>query len=506
MEFTLDSNVIVPPLVHRYEKGDWTLLYDPRNQAVVRANPHGLLVVEAVARHPKLGDAVAYIAAIHHLELERVTAPVIEFVADLINAGFLHLEEYRPRSFRLRDELQPPSSIYIQNTEKCNLKCVYCYNAEVRDFFLRAHPQMDTQQMKWVVDQVADFGIPQVNFCGGEPTLRDDLLEVAEHARSRGRFVTMVSNGRADSDEFTTAAARLFDVIWISLDSHRPEIMQLHRGEGAYEHAVNSLRKLARVPDRRATVVVSAVISHLNWQEFAELRRFCLEDLGVDRFRATTYSPGSPPEVQEEWPLQPPPFIRDPSLPLPGEVALSDFADQMGLEAELAFDRARHTLVGGSLRRNHCGMALGELAMLSNGDVFPCQLLCKPQFLAGNVFDQPLEQIYRASPVLARLRRISVERVAGCCTCDMRYVCGGSCRANAMEMHGSLESHNTFQCEFLHRNATDSLWLDSLIPIKELAQTRERYRSAKEKLRAADAASREGSAAAAAAGRVVASC
>jgi radical SAM protein with 4Fe4S-binding SPASM domain len=281
--------------------------------------------------------------------------------------------------------------------------------------------------------------------------------------------------------------------------------MKLHRGEGAYEHAVNSLRKLTRVPERRATIVVSAVISHLNWEEFAELRAFCLEDLGVDRFRATTFAPGCPTSLQDEWPLQPPPFIRDPSLPLPREAALSDFADQIGTEAELKFDRARHTLVGGSLRRNHCGMGIGELAMLSNGDVFPCQLLCKPQFLAGNVFDQPLEQIFRTSPVLSRLRQVTVDEVPGCSTCDMRYSCGGSCRANAMEMHGNIESHNTFQCEFLHRNAIDLLWQDSLIPVKELAQTRERYQSAKQKLRASNTAAMAGEDPGDA-GRVVASC
>ena len=482
MEFNLETEIAVPPLVHRYEKGEWTLLYDPRNQSVIRANPQGLLVIEAVARHGRLGEAIQYISENQQMEFDQVAGPVIEFVANLINSGYLHVDEYRPRRVVDSEELEPPTSIYIQNTEACNLECVYCYNLEERDYFLREHRHMTTEDLKAAIDQVADFGIPQVNFCGGEPTLRKDLLECAEHVRKTGRFVTMVTNGRADSDEFTSAAAKLFDVIWVSLDSHKEEIMRQHRGQGAYEHAVNSLRKLTRVPGRRASIVVSAVISHLNWQDFAEFKRFCLEDLGVDRFRATTYCPGCASSQEVDWPLQPPPFIQDSTVQLPEEVELSDFSDVMTEELELKFDRVKESLFMATQRRNHCGVGKGELSMLSNGDVFPCQLLCKPQFLAGNIFDQPLEQIFRNSQVLNRLRDLTVERIPGCSTCDVQYVCAGGCRANAMEMHGNIEAHNDYQCDFFHRLAVDALWKDSMIPVQEVAQARQRYQDSKQQL------------------------
>jgi radical SAM protein with 4Fe4S-binding SPASM domain len=480
MEFTLDTNIAVPPLLHRYEKGEWTLLYDPTNHSIVRANLSGMVVIEALTRNPRLADAISYIADMHSLTFEEAAKPVVEFVINLVNTGFLHMGEYRANPIKEDLELGPPEGIYIQNTERCNLKCVYCYNAEERAYFMKEHPEMTTEQMKWAIDQIADFGIKQVNFCGGEATLRDDLLEVAIHAKSRGRYVALVTNGRLDTDEFTSAAANIFDVIWVSLDSHKKELMEIHRGAGSYEPAVNSLRKLARVPNRNARIVVSSVVSDYTWQDMAEFKRFCLEELGVDKFRATTYCPTCSSSEEMNWPIQPPPFVKDDTVPLPELVQISDFATVRELELEISKVSGRLEISAD--RRNHCGSGKGELSMLSNGDLYPCQLLCKPQYLAGNIFDQSLADIFYSSEILKKMRDLTVDKIPGCSTCDVKYICGGGCRAIALEMHGSIRAHNDHFCNFLHRLAVDAMWRDSLLPIQQVAHMRQQYLAAKEQL------------------------
>jgi radical SAM protein with 4Fe4S-binding SPASM domain len=428
-------------------------------------------VVEAFMRHPALRDAIQYVAESYAMGFEQVARPVIDFAEHLVNAGFLHLGQYKAREIvhPENDKLGPPESLYIQNTERCNLSCVYCYNADERTYFVKEHREMSTEQMKWALDQMADFGIPQFNFCGGEPTLRDDLLEVAAHVKARGRFVCLVTNGRKDSDEFTREAARLFDVIWVSLDSHVKETAEKHRGKGSYDPAMSSIRKLAKVPGRTANLTVSAVASHLNWQDLPEFRRVCLEDIGVDRFRATTYSAGCAASSEAHWPLRPPPFVKDPNIAFPSQVQFSDLLefDQILVEYDLTHERLKQPGM-----RNHCGVGKGEMAMLSNGDIFPCQLLCLPQYLVGNIFEQPIREMFYQSPVLQRLRGLTVDTIPGCATCDVKYVCAGGCRANALESHGSITAHNTYHCEFYHRLSVDALWKDAMIPVQKITEAR----------------------------------
>ena len=130
--------------------------------------------------------------------------------------------------------------------------------------------------------------------------------------------------------------------------------------------------------------------------------------------------------------------------------------------------------------------------MLSNGDIYPCQLLCKPQFLAGNIFEQSLDYIFSNSGVLKRLRDLTVDQLPGCSTCDVKYICAGGCRALALEMHGSVEAHNTYFCGLLHRVAVDGMWRDSLIPLQRVGEFRQRYLAAKEQWLHDEAGSQRG--------------
>ncbi|MCI0489177.1 MAG: hypothetical protein L0229_21510 [Blastocatellia bacterium] len=59
---------------------------------------------------------------------------------------------------------------------------------------------------------------------------------------------------------------------------------------------------------------------------------------------------------------------------------------------------------------------------------------------------------------------------------------GGGCRAIALEMHGSIRSHNDHFCNFLHRLAVDAMWRDSLLPIDQVASMRQQYIAARDQL------------------------
>ncbi len=62
----------------------------------------------------------------------------------------------------------------------CNQKCVHCYAAGQ---ILSDEEELSTEDWKKILDKCRDAGIPQVTFTGGEPTMRDDLMELIKHAR-----------------------------------------------------------------------------------------------------------------------------------------------------------------------------------------------------------------------------------------------------------------------------------------------------------------------------------
>ncbi len=65
----------------------------------------------------------------------------------------------------------------------------------------RVDRELSTDEWKAIIDKAWQAGIPHLTFTGGEPTLRDDLPELIEHAENNGQVTGLLSDGLRLSDE-----------------------------------------------------------------------------------------------------------------------------------------------------------------------------------------------------------------------------------------------------------------------------------------------------------------
>jgi 12,18-didecarboxysiroheme deacetylase len=125
-------------------------------------------------------------------------------------------------------------------TRRCNLKCVHCYSHSAN----KDYPgEMTTDQGKALIEDLAQFGAPVILFSGGEPTLRNDLYELAEFAVAQGMRAVISTNGTNITPE---VASRLKDIglsyVGVSLDGMR-ETNDKFRGQvGAFDEALAGIR------------------------------------------------------------------------------------------------------------------------------------------------------------------------------------------------------------------------------------------------------------------------
>ncbi|MBU3057875.1 heme d1 biosynthesis radical SAM protein NirJ [Pseudomonas indica] len=115
----------------------------------------------------------------------------------------------------------PPGStrppVVIWNLlRRCNLTCRHCYATSADSTF---RDELDTDEALRVIDDLHDAGVRVLILSGGEPLLRPDLFQLADHARTRGFFVALSSNGTLiDEGNIERIAAARFDYVGISLD------------------------------------------------------------------------------------------------------------------------------------------------------------------------------------------------------------------------------------------------------------------------------------------------
>ena len=62
----------------------------------------------------------------------------------------------------------------------CNQKCIHCYAAGQT---YSDEEELSTEKWLKILDRLKKIGIPQVTFTGGEPTMREDLFDLIDHAR-----------------------------------------------------------------------------------------------------------------------------------------------------------------------------------------------------------------------------------------------------------------------------------------------------------------------------------
>jgi MoaA/NifB/PqqE/SkfB family radical SAM enzyme len=136
-----------------------------------------------------------------------------------------------------------PLSVCLAITYRCQCNCSNCYaTAKARE----NAREMSTEELKTLIDEVSALGAIHLNITGGEPLLRDDLLDLVAHARARGLITRISTNGWLLTPERVAALRRAgLNQCGIAIDDADPDTHDRQRGvPGLFEKAVQRFRIL----------------------------------------------------------------------------------------------------------------------------------------------------------------------------------------------------------------------------------------------------------------------
>jgi radical SAM protein with 4Fe4S-binding SPASM domain len=184
--------------------------------------------IEIMSRHADILDTGAFkqeIASRMQQRYPQVPADVLVKDFDAIYGSLLEISKGSCPAAEMNLEARAtdpklwtaPPRLDLALTYRCNNDCFFCYTGGPRKV-----KELSTKDWQNIIAKIWDNGIPQIVFTGGEPTLRDDLIELIESSKE---FVTgLVTNGR----RLVSLAAALnraeLDYVQVSLESHLPEV------------------------------------------------------------------------------------------------------------------------------------------------------------------------------------------------------------------------------------------------------------------------------------------
>jgi MoaA/NifB/PqqE/SkfB family radical SAM enzyme len=85
-----------------------------------------------------------------------------------------------------------PTWMTIGVTFRCQCRCVHCY---AFGRFDEGRDELTTAQVKTLLDEARSLGVLKVAFAGGEPLLREDIVELVAHGHGLGLLTRLSTNG-----------------------------------------------------------------------------------------------------------------------------------------------------------------------------------------------------------------------------------------------------------------------------------------------------------------------
>lgn len=168
--------------------------------------------------------------------------------------------------------------LYLYLTYRCNNNCRFCF---LGGYKKGRQPKLE-ELYKWI--KSAKTG-ETILLLGGEPTMSPHFFPVLAMAKSSGKKIGLISNGRNFSDRLLVkkAIARKLDSITISLHTHRERDHEYLTRSKGFNDTIIGIKNLLKSGKLRS-LKVSILITKVNYTYLRELVEF-LVGLGVNEFR-----------------------------------------------------------------------------------------------------------------------------------------------------------------------------------------------------------------------------
>jgi MoaA/NifB/PqqE/SkfB family radical SAM enzyme len=185
--------------------------------------------------------------------------------------------------------LKVPPTLILSLTQQCNLSCSGCFAAASG---ITCHkgggqqrkkkPQLDWNGWKSVISEARELGVFCFFLAGGEPFLFPRLIELCKEYKDRCFIV--FSNGTAITESDFERLKHLSNTaIIVSIEGEK-EATNMRRGEGVYQKATGTLRRLRKIGTPNG---IYATITRFNYKYW--MNNECIDSLIAQGVRVVLF-------------------------------------------------------------------------------------------------------------------------------------------------------------------------------------------------------------------------
>ncbi|MGZ7096782.1 MAG: GTP 3',8-cyclase MoaA [Methanobacterium sp.] len=172
---------------------------------------------------------------------------------------------------------RPIISLRISITNRCNVRCFYCHH----DGIIPQSYEMTPDEIARVAKVAADIGVQKIRLSGGEPLIRDDIIEIIEKISKIGfKDIALTTNGTLLGKYAEKLKSAGLNRVNVSFDTLNPETYRFITKKNYILHAKEGIKKASEAglyPVKVNMVVMKGINSSEIWDMF----QFCKKNNAI---------------------------------------------------------------------------------------------------------------------------------------------------------------------------------------------------------------------------------
>ena len=288
------------------------------------------------------------------------------------------------------------SSVLVELTYRCNLKCFFCYNDVEREGV-----SLSTEQYLSFFEDLREMEVLSLTFSGGEPLAHPDFLVLGKRARELGFVVRIKSNGHALQGTLARRIKEEIDPFIVDLSLHGSRAETHDRQTmipGSFDRLLKNISELQELGFR---LKLNATMTRWNYEEVEAMYEIA-DGLGV----VLAVSPNVVPRDdgdKEPLSIQAPREAKFALFKLLAKRARVQGYDD---EASVQVPRLADDGMGPAPVEKNCGAGSSHVTVDPYGDVLPCVQWRRP---VGNLHENSIQEIWAHSTGLDEVRGLTVD-------------------------------------------------------------------------------------------------
>lgn len=172
---------------------------------------------------------------------------------------------------------RPIISLRISITNRCNVNCFYCHH----DGILPQKYEMTPDEIHRIAQVARNIGVQKIRLSGGEPLIRDDIVEIVSKISSIGfKDVSITTNGTFLDKYADSLVEAGLNRVNVSLDTLNPETYRFITKKDYLQRAKQGIISAAE-SGLYPVKVNMVVMKGLNHEEIWDMFNFCQENGAV---------------------------------------------------------------------------------------------------------------------------------------------------------------------------------------------------------------------------------